>query len=439
MMTTLAPAPEFASVRERESSAASRVPHAVLVGAFLLGTVLFVNDAVFRTGDAEKFTFDWQVALRLVVTGLCGLYGLVHLRQSIPTLTRGAGLLVLAFGCWAVVAVPFSLTWANSLAAAGSLWCAILFVAAIKNQLPPRWIAWSTVISLQVFLVGSWIVYLFIPGMGKEVQDVGGGVIIVRFGGLQHPNGLGSVAALVYAVMLAMAIEGLARWRTLILPLAFAAITAVATDSRTSILAIGLLSVVALLRLQPFAKAAIALFVVVPLFVAIFGFAAATDVIPVNTDKIVSKLSRDGDASELYSMNARTVVWDFAIEKIFESPWVGCGYGCQRFIMKDNFFPTHHAHNLLLNIALGMGYIGAALFILQILVMVRRFFGGRNAFCSLILLAVLLEGFAEGGMFGPTPDSHTVLWLLAVMTPIGWSQLSPRKTDFSPEFACQLN
>ena len=60
-----------------------------------------MDDAVFRTADAEKFSFDWQVALRLACCGLCGLYGLIYLRKSYPTLTHGAGLLVLAFGTWA--------------------------------------------------------------------------------------------------------------------------------------------------------------------------------------------------------------------------------------------------------------------------------------------------------------------------------------------------
>jgi O-antigen ligase len=221
--------------------------------------------------------------------------------------------------------------------------------------------------------------------------------------------------------------------------LAFAALTAVASDSRTSMLALMVLTVIAILRLQPFAKAAVGLFLIVPFAVALFGFAAATDVLPVNTDRIVSKLSRDGDSNELYSMNSRTVVWDFAIEKIFESPWVGCGYGCQRFIMKDNFFPTHHAHNLLLNVALGTGYIGAALLVCQFGVLVRRFFGGHNPFCSLLVVAVLLEGFAEGQMFGPTPDAHTILFLLAVLTQTGWSQWSAPKAALSPEIACHLN
>ena len=71
--------------------------------------------------------------------------------------------------------------------------------------------------------------------------------------------------------------------------------------------------------------------------------------------------------------------------------------------MKDNFFPTHHAHNLVLNVALGTGYIGAILLVCQLGVLVRRFFGGHNPFSSLLIVAVLLEGFAEGQMFGPTP------------------------------------
>jgi O-antigen ligase len=439
MITAVAPSRIVAPIPRDIRTRSNRTPRSVVIGAILLGIITFVDDAVFRTSDAEKFSFDWQVALRLACCGLCGLYGLVYLRKSYPTLTHGAGLLVLAFGAWAIVTVLFSVSGLYSAAAVTALWCAILFVAAVRVEIPPRWIMGSVVTSLLVFLAASWFVYFFIPGMGREEQDIGGGVIIVRFGGLQHPNGLGSQAALAYAMLLVMGIERFARWRTLVVPLAFAALTAVASDSRTSMLALMVLTVVAILRLQPFAKAAFGLFFVIPFAVALFGFAAATDVLPVNSDRIVSKLSRDGDSSELYSMNSRTVVWDFAIEKIFESPWVGCGYGCQRFIMKDNFFPTHHAHNLVLNVALGTGYIGAILLVCQLGVLVRRFFGGHNPFSSLLIVAVLLEGFAEGQMFGPTPDAHTVLLLLAVLTQTGWSQWSAREAALSPEVACHLN
>jgi O-antigen ligase len=172
---------------------------------------------------------------------------------------------------------------------------------------------------------------------------------------------------------------------------------------------------------------------------AVAGLGHSTGVFNLKVEHIAEKLSRDGDAKEVYSMNSRTQVWDYALDKLGESPIIGYGQGCQRFIMKDNFFPTHHAHNLVLNVALGTGYIGAILLVCQLGVLVRRFFGGHNPFSSLLIVAVLLEGFAEGQMFGPTPDAHTVLLLLAVLTQTGWSQWSAREAALSPEVACHLN
>ena len=76
---------------------------------------------------------------------------------------------------------------------------------------------------------------------------------------------------------------------------------------------------------------------------------------------------------------------------------------------------THHDYNLVLNV-LRHVYFAAMLLVCQLGVLVCRFFGGHNPFSSLLIVAVLLEGFAEGQMFGPTPDVHTVSLLLAVLT-----------------------
>ena len=349
------------------------------------------------------------------------------------TLTKGAGLLVFAFGCWTVLICPFAIDVTFSAVSVLSLWCVMLFTAAISNEVPPRWILMAAIVSLVTFAAGSWLVFYGIPPLGQEVQDIGGGVEIIRFGGLQHPNGLGRQCALGIAMMLVAGLERFARWKSLALPMAFVVFTGAETDSRTAILWHGALFLVAFCRTLPLRKTLICLAFVGPLVVAIGGLALTTGVVDFKVERMAAKLSRDGDSAEVYSMNSRTLVWDYAWRKFAASPLVGYGQGCQRFVMRDNFFPTHHAHNLWLNVALGTGLFGAGLLLWQTLVLGRRFFVAWDPFSGLLLVTVLIFGMTDSVMLGPIPDSHTLLWWLALLCPAGLAKLPGARADFLQE------
>lgn len=438
MTTVTAPATtstplRFASKVRATSTASGGL--SATIGAALLVTVVFVNDAVFRVADAEQATFDLQVAVRLVVCGLCGLYGLAHLRSALRTLTRGPALLVTAFACWSTLLVPFSINPGFSAYAMVSLWCVLLFTAAVRNEVAPLSILKSIVISLLVFLVASWLLWYVIPPLGQEVQNVGDGVEVTRFGGLQHPNGLGRQCALTVAMLLVVGLDHVGRWRRLVIPIVFTVFTGVWTESRTAILVMAALIAAAACCRLPKRKLALAGVMIIPLTAAFFGMGLSTGIVEVKVDRMAEKLSRDGDANEVYSLNSRTQVWDFAMDRFWRSPLIGYGQGCQRFVMKDNFFPTHHAHNILLNVALGTGVIGAGLLLWQAIVLARRCLVRPSAFTGLFLLSVLLFGMTDSVMLGSMPDSHTILWWLALFLPAGLSDWSTRPLGHAEEFA----
>lgn len=403
-------------------------------GSVLLGVLLFVNEAVFRVADSGEFSFHWQIPLRLGVCALCGMYGLIHLNDAFPALLRGRGVLVTLFGIWILIIVPFASSPNHSLAACVTFWCATLFVAALTNRLDHRAILRSILISLSVFLFGSWIAYAWFAPLGREVQILPEGLgTIVRFGGLSHPNGLGRQAALTVAMFLVAGTYKVVRWRIVVPMIAAAILTAFMTNSRTSLLIIFAVFVTYFgLRMASWRN----LFVlsVISVFAAsLVAAGSLTGVIGIDPDNALGSIARNGKAEEIYSMTGRTDVWVFTWDWIMKSPWTGYGFGCARFVMQHNFFSTHHAHNQLLNVILTTGFIGGALLVVQFVSLALNAIGTRNLFIGLFLTVILVGGMADCLMLGPIPDSNTVIWLLALLCPM--DQLAPdnSRTAFTAE------
>jgi exopolysaccharide production protein ExoQ len=394
---------------------------AAYIGSALLATILFVSEAVMQSGDVWHFGFNWQMALRLVVCGACGLYGLFHLHSSASSLLSGAGLLAVAFGVWAVVTVPFAVDDVHAASACICLWCVILFAAAVANQVDSRRFMWTVVVVLLGFQVVCWIVDLLFPNVSQgtfnEAQLRESGESAVRLGGLTHPTVLGRLAALSIALLLVIGFERMARWRVLVLPLAFAALTVFMTLTRTSMLSTAAVAMAAVLPLMRRVTAAAIVFVFVPLVAAVIGLGIMAS--GLETAHAATKLSRDGNVDEVYSVNGRIEIWDFALKKIGMSPVVGYGYGSSRFVIRE-IAPSagYNAHNQLLNVLIETGLVGAGLLLLQTIVLARRFYAPRDLFSGLLLVLVVLEGCTENVLFTPIPTAITVLWLIELFGPL---------------------
>jgi O-antigen ligase len=387
----------------------------VRMAAVVLPALLVASEAVFSRLDDRQFAGHWQTAVRLGACGACGLFGLVNLHKAVQRLLSSTGLVVAAFGCWAVLTVPFAVEPVYSCGTAMALWCVILFAASLNDETEYRWVLGSVLLSLLGLLVASWVVHFAYPAFEQQVLDQDQ---LDRLAGVAfHPNHLGTLSVTLIALLLAVGMQGWARWGKLVIPLAFAATTVVMTGSRTSMVAAAAVSVAAGIMLIRSAKPNIAFAVFAAVLAAVILAGSLTGVTELTAQKAATTLSRTGDPSEVYSMTGRTELWSFPIHKIFESPWVGYGYGCSRFIMMTSYYETIHAHNQLLNVALEMGLVGAGLFLLQVGVFALRFFGTRDPVSTLIFVVVLVNGLTEQILLAPTPDSLTLLWFLALLAP----------------------
>jgi O-antigen ligase len=409
----------------------TRAGLAACIGAALLLTYCVATEAIFERAGGEQFRFNWGLAVRLAVCAACGLYGLVHLRRSLSTLLSGAGLIVLAFGCWAAVSVAFAVNPAHSAGTVVCLWCVILFAAALNNELEPPLILGTVAVSLLGLLVATWIAHFFFPGISQDMQF---DRTEMRLAGLDPPDTVGCWGALTVAMLIVVGVRRLARWRTLALPLAFAALTVIMTLTRTSMLAAAAVAIVAALKSTRPAKAVVITFVFVPLIAAVIAFGMMAS--GVETADAATQLSRSGELDEVYSMTGRTEIWKSVVHKIDKSPCVGYGYGGSRFVMEaQGPFPLFHAHNQLLNVILETGLVGGGLFLLQIVVLGLRFFTARDLFSDLVLVLVVLNGLTLRVMMTPVPDSLTLLWFMALLVPVQPSCPFARRTLPSAETA----
>ena len=77
---------------------------------------------------------------------------------------------------------------------------------------------------------------------------------------------------------------------------------------------------------------------------------------------VTSYLRRGQSDERLTSFTGRTLIWQHAYSKAFESPFVGQGYGITRFIMgtlpKMEEYQPPHCHNDLLEVFLSTGLFG---------------------------------------------------------------------------------
>ncbi len=392
----------------------------VVMGGMLLAAVVFFNEANFREVDVENPSFDWQTGARLAVCAGCGLFGWMHIARTLPYLTTMPGLLSLLLGGWALVTVPFGVNPVYSAAAVTALWSFILAAPAILLSLGRERFIQVTLLALTFYLIGSWIAYFAVPELGR-MHDVDG---IIRFGGLNHPNNTGRQLALTIAVALTAGVTRAVRYVYLVPLIVLASCTLRLTDSRTATCAaLAVLTLVVCRRMNFTGKylAAYSAFVICAVWLGYQQLELA---------QVYSSVSRSGDPEEVATLTGRTDLWSFVLHKLSESPIVGFGYGCPRFVISaEHHWPTHHAHNVLLNFMLGTGLLGGCLLLLMFWRLIREAIRTPRFFPDVILVLVFVGGVADSVMFSPIPDSHTLMWLVA----LAWRPLADATQRSHPE------
>jgi exopolysaccharide production protein ExoQ len=146
---------------------------------------------------------------------------------------------------------------------------------------------------------------------------------------------------------------------------------------------------------------------------------AGTALLSVGWQDVLAALGRDA------TFTNRTRIWQLALEYIAHRPWFGYGYG--GFWRADSpdanifwealGFQTPHAHNSWLELALGMGIVGAAIAALAWLAAIYRTLrvaaaphAEHVAFCLALLAGIFFENLSEFEFFRP----GRLMWALFV-------------------------
>ena len=134
-----------------------------------------------------------------------------------------------------------------------------------------------------------------------------------------------------------------------------------------------------------------------------------------NTD-IFALLGRDS------TLTGRTRIWQLALLSIGRRPWLGYGYGAFWWVSRESrqalallHYQTPHAHNAFLDLALQLGIVGLAAFLLLWLFAMlaavhhlRSCTGQAAQWPLLCLTFAFLYSFSESSL----PATNSLLWIL---------------------------
>jgi exopolysaccharide production protein ExoQ len=164
-----------------------------------------------------------------------------------------------------------------------------------------------------------------------------------------------AVASLVALSMLFERGWGLRRWAMRLIPiyLAGSLTLLVLTITRSALFGF-LVGAVALVATASRLRSEVRLLVVAGL--ATLGIAAFAWF----SEPLLAYVMRSQSADQFFTFTGRTELWAFALDEIQRSPLLGFGFGAARVLLIDRFFWAGTGHNLWIEAALSVGFIGAA-------------------------------------------------------------------------------
>ena len=380
------------------------------IGLMLMAAVVMVNDSNF-TPNVDGA--GWELMLKLGICGGCGLYGLLYFLHIRPILFRQGMVWVTLFATWSLLCAPFAVNQTYSIVGVGLLLSMMLFAPALLLSVGLKRILITGVIVLEFYLLACWAMHAVNPELNGFDPDKAHAADAARLGGLSHPNSTANKAVLSIALMVSLLSYRWARFKYLLLPLLFSFSTLLLTGSRTW-LAVSLAIMGLAVWRELNIKSRALLISGTMTLVGLVGLILINELDGNFIDSALSGISRSGKSEEIYSMTGRAELWEVVREKIADSPLFGVGYGCQRYAIEDHYWVTRHAHNLILNTALGSGVIGAAFLIFLLLSQIGRALFRDEMFPAAILLMVLIGGIAENPIFNPMPGAIMLFLLITL-------------------------
>lgn len=392
----------------------------------LLVFAAFILEAVFRVRDYSDKSVDWQVLLKaLSLLALLGL-ALIRINDTLPAILNQTRVMWFVFFAWICFSATYSPNITYGMFGAFSLFSFYLFLLFVFRNFDETHVILALIAATFLFCLISILTYFALPEFGRMKVWYGNEQVISNrlsgIGGNANTAGRQAALALLLLALYAKELKSLSRY---IIP----AVTVVAglalllSNSRTSMA----LLLVILWFLWFCTEQRRGLFLT-SLLIGICAF----PVVILNSEAILTAVSRSGDITEITTGTGRSYIWSVVIQLIAEKPWFGWGYGSTLFILPeysgDIRHTAPHAHNMLLQILVTTGFIGFGLFAIAFLIRLHDALCARNRTVLTMMAFVSLNGLTEASAFAGVANSATLALLISIAVPLGTSPTSRSQT-----------
>jgi O-antigen ligase len=328
-------------------------------------------------------------------------------------------LLCLAFLFASVFALPE--TALISFAAAMILGGYLLFTATAVCVVGPRAITSAAIVGTTIFLLIAWVLYLFVPSLGRFHEYTDAYRTVTRMGGIAHPNPLARDASVCVLLCVALLRAGGTRIRDirprmmLYAVLGLSCMTLVVTMSRTAVIALFAAILLMMFDKLLTRRAAILGLAAVSTLVAVLFAATLLSRGQSITETAVAVTTKSDSVKELTSITGRTTIWAEAWDLIRQRPLRGWGLDSAASVMSVESSGTH---NLLLHNTFSGGAIAGMLTFALLLITLYHATTSTEPLYRGIATYVLLAGLVEDTMFESFPSVLTILWIVVLLDPI---------------------
>jgi O-antigen ligase len=276
------------------------------------------------------------------------------------------------------------------------------------NRLGPDRTAIVITLAGGVVALLSIIVFYVNPELGRSSDLVRGGLSERMSGVAAGSNALGVISAITLLFGI-MHFSNFSRGQRTVVSLAMfaAAITLLASDSRTSMIAL-----VIGLALWAVCRGG----ALVGLLTALVAAIVACLVLALLPD-VLESVSRTGSEEDITTLNNRSRVWAVALEHISKNPLLGEGYGASSELLRvdDRLFGAAvNAHNVYLEVLFSGGLLGFALFVTALATAAVASIRRRRPEALVGLIVFMILGVTESTPLAGLPAFASFAYLTVV-------------------------
>lgn len=388
--------------------------YASLVRFCFIAIIVSNNIDISRAARSdEAVSLSFQVLLKLALVALSlliAVWGLVARPAIFRAFETVPGALVLLLVIWhfvtCVTAVLPNIALASAFAFAG---LAFLTIANLQIH-GPKQVFFDCMLAMAIYVTLGIALRFVMPELTMFNEYISTTETVSRFGGLGHPNALGAYVVLCLVLAIGLALDREISWRWPAAMIVLCLYVSLMAISRTPLIA-GTIATGIIVFPRLTAGMKLSLLAPVVLIPAALLFASAVVGDEAVQGKLLSSVTKTGEAEELTSATGRTEIWALALTLIAERPLTGCGAGSTPVVMVE----AGHSHNILLEPTVSLGVPGGILVALLLLYNVWILITTRSATVRGFAIFLLVLGAVESPISGPFPSGTTLIWLAATL------------------------